>query len=66
MDTTRIRKDIDRKKSYKFRCITCGNHFNAITYISTVQGIVNVCDYNYCPYCGKKVIKNIMNKSYSV
>lgn len=40
------------KKSQKFQCKNCNMIFVCIKYDRIAGSLVNICDYNYCPYCG--------------
>lgn len=40
-----------RPKSQKFICPDCGEVCTCHTRINDVT----LCDYEYCPYCGKKI-----------
>lgn len=50
---------LDRSKSYRFRCVSCSGTFFDIT----PDGRQNKCSYKFCPYCGKNISTVILIKS---
>lgn len=45
-----------RTKGQKFRCSNCKGECHCITYgNSDKYGKRNICDYEYCPRCGKEM-----------
>lgn len=49
-------------KSQKFRCNFCENTFFCINYKKIDGVIYNICNYNFCPYCGNELFIFKKNK----
>ena len=61
-----IKKD-NRKKSQIFICPLCKKECNCIAYIGNTKFTrINICDYKFCPYCGKKIESEEVNESTNI
>lgn len=54
-ETTNFIKVNSTFKSQKYACMKCNKIFYSIKYYKAYDGTkINVCDYKYCPYCGRE------------
>lgn len=56
---TVIKAEPTTSKSTRFQCSSCKKIFQCLVYKKDEKTNKNVtyCNYNFCPYCGKKIYK---------